>query len=90
MARSVWMYLTQNLPESPSRTFVKRLIEAGNVTSIKKAKANHKVTAGDEVGRPRCSCVCRRYPAVNIPLDIVYEDENILLINKPQDYWCIR
>ncbi len=79
------VYLTQNLPESPSRTFVKRLIEAGNVTiNKKKAKANHKVTAGDEVVVDLAAPVyAEDIPPVNIPLDIVYEDENILLINKP-------
>ena len=79
------VYLAQNLSDVPSRTFVKRLIEAGQVSINKKtAKANQKVVSGDAVvvelsALPQDENIAPE----NIPLDIVYEDENLLLVNKP-------
>ncbi len=28
--------------------------------------------------------------AEDIPLEIVYEDDQLLVVNKPADLWCIR
>lgn len=79
------VYLTQTLPDVPSRTFVQKLIEAGKVSVNKKpVKANYKVVEGDEVLvdlvlPPKDQGLAGE----NIPLDIFYEDESLLIINKP-------
>ena len=44
------IFLARNLPDVPSRTFVQRLIEGGQVTvNQKSVKANHQIVQGDEV-----------------------------------------
>ena len=44
------VFLAKNLSEIPSRTFIQKLIEAGEVTvNQKKVKAGYKVAHGDEV-----------------------------------------
>lgn len=71
--------------EGKSRSFVQNLIEEGHVLvngSVK--KSNYKVRLGDQiqvvVPPPRELTV----EAENIPLEIVYEDEDLLVVNKPQ------
>ena len=70
---------------SLTRSAVQNLIEDGNVTLAGKAlKKNARLQAGDEV--------CVQLPELkeaeivpeNIPLDIVYEDEDIVVVNKPR------
>ncbi|MDO4287661.1 MAG: RluA family pseudouridine synthase [Eubacterium sp.] len=68
-----------------SRGHLKTLIQEGRVTvdgSVK--KASYKVKAGEcievEVPEPKESTI----EAENIPLDIVYEDEDVLVVNKPK------
>lgn len=68
-----------------TRSAAKKLIEEGNVLLCgAPAKASHAVAAGDEV--------CAEIPAPqtldltpqDIPIDIVYEDDDIAVVNKPQ------
>jgi 23S rRNA pseudouridine1911/1915/1917 synthase len=67
-----------------SRTRVQQLIEEGLVLlNGKPAKDSHKVHAGDVIG-----VVPRQRPplqaeAETIPLDVLYEDEDVIAINKP-------
>ncbi len=79
------VYLTQTLPDVPSRTFVQKLIEAGKVLVNKKiVKANYKVVEGDEVFVDLVLPLKDQGLAgENIPLDIFYEDDSLLIINKP-------
>ena len=79
------VYLAQNLPDAPSRTFVKKLIAGGSVlVNQKKVKVNYKVCEGDAVVvdlvLPKQD---EEIPAEDIPLDIFFEDAFILIINKP-------
>jgi len=78
------IYLTKNLSDIPSRSFIKRLIDDGHVTvNEQKAKAHQKVLAGDEVAVQIPDLkVDETLKPENIPLDVVYEDEVILIINK--------
>ncbi|MBF0569543.1 MAG: RluA family pseudouridine synthase, partial [Candidatus Omnitrophica bacterium] len=70
----------------PSRMFVKRLVEAGRVqVNGAVVKANHKLRTGDVV---LVDILLEDYPDERIKpeavaLDIVYEDEEMLAINKP-------
>ena len=81
------VFLTKSLPELPSRSFIKRLIESDGVTvNGKKGKANQKLFPDDEICvslPPEEEAVDERIAAENIPLDILYEDEILLVVNKP-------
>ncbi|OGX08561.1 MAG: hypothetical protein A2Z88_06555 [Omnitrophica WOR_2 bacterium GWA2_47_8] len=79
------VYLTKVLANVPSRTYIKRLIDAGEVrVNSKTAKANHKVQTGDSVDiHVAEDFQLSDLKAENIPLDIFYEDENLVIINKP-------
>ncbi len=79
------IFLAKNVPDIPSRTWAKHLIEEGFVTvDHKQAKAHHKVKTGNEV---RVQIL--DLPGVpdiepeNIPLDIFYEDDSLAVIYKP-------
>jgi 23S rRNA pseudouridine1911/1915/1917 synthase len=68
-----------------SRTFVQNLISEGCVlVNGEIVKANYKIRVGDDIEvwipEPRLLEVLPE----NIPLDIVYEDEDLLVINKAQ------
>lgn len=80
------VFLTQNLPDVPSRTFIKHLIDSGQVTvNQKKVKAHHKVALDDEIVVQLSDDVdvVDQVQPENIPLDILYEDSYLLVINKP-------
>lgn len=80
------VYLTQALPDIPSRSFVQKLLEAGSVLVNKKqAKAHYKVRAGDNINVDVAAEFLDPHPVPpeNIPLDIFYEDEFLLVVNKP-------
>lgn len=77
-------YLTEKL-EAMSRSKVQHLIASGYVlVNDEKIKANYKLDAGDsiEVFVPEPETV--DVEAENIPVDIIYEDQDIVLINKAQ------
>ncbi len=77
-------FLADNL-EAFTRSRIQKLIEENNVTVFNQAiKANYKVKAGDEirVNLPEVQSV--DVVAEDIPLDIVYEDDCMLVVNKPQ------
>lgn len=71
--------------EDIPRSQIQRLIDDGNVTvNGKSAKGSLKLKTGDvvEVNIPEPKELTIK--AEDIPLDIVYEDEHMLVINKPQ------
>ena len=68
-----------------TRSAAQRLIEEGAVTrNGKNAKKNDKLNIGDEISvvipEPKEVDIVAR----EMPLDIVYEDEDVLVINKPK------
>lgn len=80
------VYLTQNLSYAPSRSYVQKMIESGYVSINElRAKANHKVSAGDDVciNAPDNFDNPNYVAPENIPLNIFYEDEQLIIINKP-------
>ena len=69
--------------ESISRSSAVRLIEQGNVTvNGKTVNKKHKLSVGDYVIIDIPDPVEYEAKAENIPLDIVYEDEFLLVVNK--------
>lgn len=68
-----------------SRSAAQKLLEDGSVTLAgAPLRKNYKCAAGD--------CIALRLPALeetpliaqNIPLDVVYEDEDLIVVNKPR------
>lgn len=77
-------YLSSQLPEL-SRTRIKELIKDAHVlVNGNKAKVSYKIEKGDKifVNVPKVEPLDVK--AENIPLDIVYEDKDVLVVNKPQ------
>lgn len=68
-----------------SRTYINKLIEEGKCfVNGKIAKASLKVKIGDEIQIDIPEIKPLEVNSEDIPLDIVYEDSDILIINKPQ------
>ncbi|MCS7228541.1 MAG: RluA family pseudouridine synthase [Candidatus Kryptonium sp.] len=73
-----------NQIENASRSKIEKLIESGLVlVNGQKVKPSHKISPGEKIivkipKEPRPELV-----AEPIPLDIVYEDEYLLVVNKP-------
>ncbi|MHA6251364.1 RluA family pseudouridine synthase [Oceanobacillus sp. CAU 1775] len=66
-----------------SRSQIQTWIEEGNVeVNNKVIKANYKVAAGDDVQWTIPEVKQLEIGAENIPLDIVYEDSDLLVVNK--------
>ena len=67
-----------------SRSSAVNLIESGNITvNEKDVNKNYKLKTGDSVYVCIPDPVEYEAKAENIPLDIVYEDEYLLVVNKP-------
>lgn len=77
-------YLSLAAPDL-TRNRIQGLIDDGNVTvNGKNVKANYKVRENDKIELLIPDAVPADIPAEDIPLDIVYEDEDILIVNKPK------
>ena len=77
-------FLARSVPDL-SRSAAQKLIEDGLVTrNGKPGKKNDKLNSGDavsyEIPEPKAVDIAPK----EIPLDIVYEDEDLLVINKPK------
>lgn len=80
------VYLAQNLPSASSRSFIKKLIDAKQIqVNTKIAKANQKLKEGDTIAVtiPEDFLVPDNIEPENIPLDIFYEDDCLIIIHKP-------
>ena len=77
-------YLSEKNAEL-SRSYLKKLLkEQGITVNGREVKANYKVQAGDEI---RISLPDLSEPDIlpeDIPLDILYEDEDVMVVNKPK------
>lgn len=68
-----------------SRSGLKKIIDAGGVLINGKAvKANYKLRAGDVATIIVPESKPLEIAPQNIPLDILYEDDDVIVINKPQ------
>lgn len=78
------VFLSENL-EGFTRSAVKKLFENGLVVICdKQAKPSQQITAGDIVNVNLPDAVEYSAKPEDIPVDIVYEDEDIAVVNKPQ------
>lgn len=78
-------YITDLLPEGFSRSQVQQWITDGLVTVDGKViKANHKLLENEQIIVQLPSLATVEIEAQDIPLDIVYEDSDVIVINKPR------
>lgn len=78
------IYLAERNP-GLSRSRIQRLIEESLVTvNDRPAKAGYRVRLGDSVLMEVPEPEPLRIEPEAIPLDIIYEDENLIVINKPR------
>ena len=69
-----------------SRSYIQKLIKDERVTvDLRPVKANYKVNEGERVEVTLPEPVSLDIEPQNISLDILYEDEDVLLVNKPKD-----
>ncbi len=69
-----------------SRSFVQGIIEKQQVkVNGQIRKSNYKLKVGDRVQVELAEPVELQVEAEDIPLDIIYEDSDVIVINKPQD-----
>jgi 23S rRNA pseudouridine1911/1915/1917 synthase len=67
-----------------SRSRLQRLITDGDVqVNEKTVKASYKLQTGDEIDVELTEIIVAKFEPEDIPLDIVYEDEFLAVVNKP-------
>ena len=70
---------------SITRSHIQKLIEGGDITiSGSSVKANYKAKAGDEIIVTIPEIDETEILPENIPINIVYEDDDMLVVDKPQ------
>lgn len=73
------------LIDSLSRSFIQKMIKEGHVyVNGESVKSSYRVKAGEEVRFCLPEAVEPHIDAENIPLDILYEDQDVIVINKPK------
>ncbi|MDD4377318.1 MAG: RluA family pseudouridine synthase [Eubacteriales bacterium] len=72
--------------EDTSRSFIQKLLETGNVTVNGKTcdSKKYKVKLNDTIDITIPEIKELKIEGENIPLEIVYEDEDVLVVNKPK------
>lgn len=76
-------YLSEN--EEYSRMAIQRLINDGKIiVNGKKIKASYKVQNGDKIKIEEEKPKEIELKAQNIPLEVLYEDNDIIVVNKPK------
>ncbi len=83
--RRIDRYLASRLPDY-SRTFIQKIIKEGEVlVNGRTVKSSYDIQKGDVISvRIPVFEECKIVPE-DIPLEIVYEDDYLMLVNKPYD-----
>lgn len=77
-------YLSVIFPDS-SRAALQKAVEAGNaLVNGKPVAKNYRLRAGDRLAFSPLAVRPLNVTAENIPLDIAYEDDDLLVVNKPK------
>ena len=77
-------YISEELSDY-SRSYLSGLIADGKVlVSDRKVKSSYKLHSGDVISLSIPAPEMPEITPENIPLNIVYEDEDIIIVNKPQ------
>ncbi len=76
------VYLAENMPDL-SRSFLKKLFDSGDIlVNGKSIRASYKLKEGDTISLTVPEAKKLDVEAQDIPLDIIYEDSDVLVINK--------
>jgi len=79
-------YLSGRLGKTTSRTALQRYIREGNVTvNGHVVKPSYSIRTADCIDMMLPIIKCQEIPPEPIPLDVVYEDDDVLAINKQAD-----
>lgn len=74
-----------SLIDSLSRSFIQKMLKEGRVlVNQSPVKANYRVKAEEEIRFELPKAVEPEIEPEDIPLDILYEDEDVLVVNKPK------
>ena len=77
-------FLSAMLPDQ-SRSYLQKIIKDGNVLVYgEPKKSSYRLEDGDEVTADLPELKSPDIEPENIPLDILYEDDSILMVNKPK------
>ena len=77
-------FISEQVPDL-SRTRVKELVKEKEILVNQKAeKVSYKIQAGDKIEINVPAVKPLDIVPENIPLDIVYEDDDVIVVNKPQ------
>lgn len=78
-------FLTETYPDQ-TRSFLQKLVKSGEIKVNGKPviKAGFVVEGGDQVSASIPTPQAVEIEAENIPLDILYEDADVLIVNKPK------
>ena len=78
-------FLSAMLPDQ-SRSYLQKIIKDGNVlVNGEPKKSSYRLEYGDEVTADLPELKSPDIEPENIPLDILYEDDYVLVVNKPKD-----
>lgn len=77
-------YLTDEI-DSLSRSYIQKLIDDKMLTvNDVNVKSNYKVKADDDISFSIPETITPDIKPENIPIDIIYEDDDVTIVNKPQ------
>lgn len=77
-------FVSENL-EGLSRSYIQKLLKEGHIEAGgRPVKPNYKVTSGEEIKVSIPEPESLDVLPEDIPLDILYEDDDILIVNKPK------
>lgn len=78
------VFLSEYFLGKYSRTFLQKVISEGNVLiNGAPPKSNHRILKLDEIDITFPDIVEFKLKAQDIPLDVIYEDKDVLVVNKP-------
>lgn len=77
-------YLSELLEEF-SRSNIQKMISEGNIlVNDKRVKLSYKVLAGDKITINEVEPKETKLEAQDIPIEIIYQDDDIAVVNKPK------
>ncbi len=78
------VYLSEQI-EDLSRSYIQKLIKSGDITvDGMSRKSSYSLKAGEEVTVNIPVNIVPEIEPSDIPLDIIYEDDDLLIVNKPK------
>ncbi len=80
-------FLSKAVPDQ-SRSFLKKILDDDDFITVneKNTKPSYKLKAGDQVHVNLPTLIEMSAEAEDIPLDVIYEDEAIIVINKQPNF----